>query len=256
MNLKRKRLTYLTIVLGLVVLVAAGMTFKNEVILWTCISKLAEGASYNPLTGEATLDYTSTEVLERDIRSSPLARVTVRNFPEWAGLLFSSPDILREYFLIPVPFKNQITVDYVVQLQIMDSSGSLSAVLFSSENGQTGWHVDFVTIRRLVENELAKNYPPKEPKRRKSPNYWFKSHQVPMRIEVGPDRDPAYSSYLLMKVFYDYGNENKPSNVLRIRAGVSGYFGFSWNRVKFTLLKLKVTGVLDKQAALTALKRY
>ncbi|MCZ6796296.1 MAG: hypothetical protein O7J95_22010 [Planctomycetota bacterium] len=167
-------------------------------------------------------------------------------------------------FLIPVPLTGEIVIEYVVKIQIMDRHADLGPVLFSSPKGLTRYDVEFIRFRKRIAKSVPKVYAGAiPPEWNRSPYVWFdKAYPVRMRVEVAPDQKRKNRS--IMAVYYKYGEttgrfghdrEARPANQVSIRSDKSGYVGFQWDRAKFNIRAFKITGKLDKKAAVKLLKK-
>jgi hypothetical protein len=158
----------------------------------------------------------------------------------------------KGFFLIPVPLKSEITIDYTVNLQTMDRDGSMGPVLFADSPNDC-WFIDWVTIRAFSPGRAVATQPSPIEERRQSANMWFdKVNMINMKVKVVADEEEEGKS----RLFVYYNDESQPSNVSgAFPSDVSGFVGFRWYRTKVNIKNLRITGILDKGRALELLKR-
>jgi hypothetical protein len=238
--------------------------------------KLGRGVQgYDPGSGAVTIAYNLGSDLRRDITHPNPKLPYNEKFLKFVEPMVNQEDVKREqqegnsqysftfsgntqgFFLIPIPLKGSMTMDYVINLGLMDSTGGMSAVFYSDASGANSYGLDFITPWKRTNGGAPKRFPNiTNPKLTKNPNTWFdKVNPVPMRLEVAPHPDKEGSSRI--QVFYKYGQDEgeKPASILEIKGEASGYVGFQWNRVAFNVRALKITGTLDKKAAIEILKK-
>ena len=156
------------------------------------------------------------------------------------------------FFLFPVPFTEDVTLEYGANLGVMDSNGSLAVVLMSSRDGKTYYAANFGTIEWAMGGPPKPVRGPPSKEYQKSPNYWFsKTKTIGMKIEYKPLPKDAKRSQI--SIFYDTGDTEKPINLAPVPSR-SGYAGFYWYRTKFVIRGLKISGKVDKQLAVKALR--
>ncbi len=157
-------------------------------------------------------------------------------------------------FLFPFPFKETVTMEYNVQIGMMKSEGTLTAILMSSKDAKSYIGANFGTVEFWQNGRLARAAPPLDPKYKKSPNMWFSKTElggVGMRIMLEPHKDGKRSQ---VKIFYNTAvSEDEPINIQALPSR-SGFAGFAWSSTKFYITMFKITGKLDKPAAVKLLK--
>lgn len=243
----------------------------KDMVIQEHIAKLAPSlaggpSSYDPVSGQVMLDYSSGEVLRKDISpkfqlrpdyiswKDPFVPQTLPGEEEQEALALSFEANTKGQFIVPVPLTGKITIDYRVELMVMDSVGAMGPLLLSDDTTKTCWWVDFATLHRFVDRRTPAKVLPRIPERRRSANYWFdKKQPISMRVEVVPVEGEEGKSRI--QVYYNMAAESEPSTVSpSFDSDASGFVGFRWSRVKFKIRSFQITGTLDKDKAIELLK--
>jgi hypothetical protein len=99
---------------------------------------------------------------------------------------------------------------------------------------------------------------PAPPAYRDYADRWFdKTRSVPMQMEFrmpDPDKGGEPLKSGRFTVTYDIGGSTPGINFLSNDDYTDGWVAFQWNRVKFQVQNLVITGILDKQAAVAQLR--
>jgi hypothetical protein len=157
--------------------------------------------------------------------------------------------------LIPIPFKEAVTVEYGLDIGVMTPGHSLSCLLMVSDDYKRALAADFATIEVWKEFKPVSSWPTSNPKCKGLPNRWFsKIRTVQMKIVYKPyEKDPKKA---VMEIWYDQSGEEftEAPITAHLVPQVSGFVGFAWNAVKFKARGLKIAGKLDKQLAVKVLR--
>ena len=95
---------------------------------------------------------------------------------------------------------------------------------------------------------------------RRSPNYWFTKIEqdgVGMRITYKTEEDSSGKKKAEVNIWYhtdDIDQGEAPISIMNKIPERKGLVGFSWRDTKFSVKSLKVTGKLDKEAAVAFLR--
>ncbi len=245
-----------------------------ESFLMANYSKLAAGIrSYDPTTGQVVIEYTDAQLFKSDLVypvphnpqhvkfEDPLlagfADLGTPKAQEEEVLPFVFHGNTRGYILIPVPLKGPMTFDYLFDLDRMNVGAQMSAIIFADpKDGIVALGSNFITIWARNSSKITKPLGAIANKAwQRDPNTWFKKvGTVPMRIEVTPDE--KRENYQVVNVYYNYGKDEGQYAASRaiVKEGRSGFPGFQWGGLRFSVRNLKITAMLDKEAAVEILK--
>ena len=246
---------------------------EDEQFLRDNYQKLASALTYDPDTGAAVLDYMSSKTMSADwarlynsLRRKKYLSFTNPMGGEGSELQQSFLANTEGTLLILVPFKFRVRVEWDMSIQTMDASGKFHCILMYDAKKKSHYRTDWIHWQAapLGKPKTVRLYPNKE--FQGSANYWFdKTRDVPMLVEfkmpggdiesTEPTLDELHDSALL-KCVYNRGldeHENTYTSSSPFEHG--GFVGFQWNRTKFTVKKLKITGILDKQKAVDLLRK-
>jgi hypothetical protein len=225
---------------------------------------------YDDATGAVTLDYTNGRDLERDVDRSKVPGNHLRFWdPYWTKPGNSSPGEeefafsfdanTSGFFFTPVPFRYRVRVEWEAQIQTMDQDASLACLVMLDRGKESYYMADFVHLS-LVEAGSRKWLKPLGGPFAASPNSWFeKKRQVAMRVEYQmPDPAQAPKGPLRsgrLSVSYDLGGELEAANKAPAKARERGFVAFRWHRAKFQARRLRISGILDKERAVSLLRQ-
>ena len=243
--------------------------------------KLANGeVRYDPGTGRIAIRYTSGDQLRKDV-FFPGGRKVSRKFLKFKDPIvemqnvgtIESPDDIAEptsnedipfvfhgntkgNFLIPIPLKGNVSIDWGMQLEVMDVGGAMNVLIFADQKrGVRSMGTNFGTLFSRNSSGIPKNYTRAIPKfYRRTPNGWFNKVKMMTSMRLAAENHPKTPEKQMLKVYYDTGENEDPINAVTITRGKSGYVGFEWNRVKFSVRSLIIRGELVKEDAVKLLK--
>ncbi|MBI4585155.1 MAG: hypothetical protein HY717_14175 [Planctomycetes bacterium] len=246
---------------------------SDDLFLADNIKKLAAGITgYDAVSGELTLTYHIGDILKKDIVILNLPKPEYLRFRELMGpdkktLQGQEEDLGMSFevntlgfFLIPIPFLNEFTVEYKMELMMMKNEGSFSVVFFSDDKGKNQWQGDWVTFRQFTATGVPKSFYTSDKSKAISPNKWFiKTEKVGMLVHSEPS-PKSPDKKLLFSVYYrveDPAELPAPSNQIEVplpKGGYSGYVGFYWKDVKARIRNLIIKGIIDKPATVKKLQ--
>ena len=242
---------------------------EDEELLRDNYRKLAPSLTYDPETGMASLDYTNGRRLHAEFGD------VVTNLRRKRYITFIDP-IVREgqrdlsfaantagTFIIPIPFKYLVRVEWDMSIQSLDVNGKFNCIVMYDRKKShylTDW-VHWGSSQRGTAPKWVKMHPDK--KLRRNADWWFdKTRDVGMIVEFKmPGGDLAgtteeITSTATMSCTYDAKLDPAVNTfVSKNPITDSGYIGFKWHRVKFKVKNLKISGILDKQLAVAQLKK-
>jgi len=240
---------------------------EDEEFLQRNISKFFSKISptYDAVTGEITLEYNFGEDFKKDllyptgvVPSDYLGFKDILGIGKRqakgqnaVGLVFTGNT--RGFFLLPVPFKDTVTIEYFLEIMMMKTEGAMTAIFLSSPDGKNYYGANFATLEVWSQGR-PRRQPSPIAEYRKSANYWFskvKIGGVPMRITCEPFE--GEKDKIKVAVYYDTDEHEQPANVAKL-PGRSGLVGFSWYMTKFNIRQLSITGKLDKKLAVKYLR--
>lgn len=255
------------------------LSTEDEEYLQENWQKLSKALTYDPQTGVAQIDYVSgnrmlTDMLQqspklvRSLRSKKF--LSFKDFIAGGGAdgdeILSFQANTRGAFTIRVPFKYRVRVEFNLSIQVMDPAGKFSVLMMydpRKKSHYVGEWLNWKVAPRGRSPKMLKPIPDREKQR--SPNYWFdktRTEGVPLRYEFAmpgiepeePDMENITETAKLTCI-YDLGIDESPNEYISkdpLQSG--GFVGFSWNRAKFQVKKLRISGLLDKQLAVDLLR--
>ena len=248
---------------------------EDEIFLVQNINKLINSGVdivYDQTSGELTVEYLFGDQLRVDV-IYPLGPIPPKQV-YWKDpqLRIGSKDIKNEadkkalshsfnantsgMFLLPIPFRDHVTVEYRLEVGMMDSAGGMTCMTMASKDGKSYVGANFGTVEVWANGAKRGTTPPKEAAKRRSPNMWFLKDGRNMRIEYKPSDKPADAGKKSMVRILIEGQEDlEEVSASKPFPSRSGFVGFTWSRTKFNVRGLKISGKLDKQAAVQALKK-
>ena len=244
---------------------------EDEEFLNEHYKKLASTLQYDPETGVAFMDLRSGANMRKDFKDmvGSLHRKKyisfINTFIEGSEEAQSFMGNTRGTFLLPIPFKYRAKVEWDMSIQTMDSNGTFNVIMMYDKRKShylTNW-IHWQSSTRGATPKTVRAVPGKYSG---SANYWFdKTRDIGMVVEfnapgvdLGTDEptEEQLTDNAKMTVIYDTKTdpiENTFTSSGPITTG--GYIGFKWNRVKFTVKRLKISGILDKEAAVAQLRK-
>ena len=220
---------------------------------------------YDPATAAVSIDYGEGISVQKDmIPIEPLKKdfisfkppvmprqtqLTPEEKKKFAPYSFSGNT--QGFIALPVPLRFYVRVEYYMQVLTMDQTCSFGvALMFDRSKG--GYMTDWMktgTTKQLG----TKGVPPKF---LKSANDWFnKLNQIPMLVEY---RMTDAKTGRLRNVYNNDETATERDDKLTVDVPTIAYqrgiVGFKWSRVKFQVVELKITGILDKQEAVDMLR--
>jgi chemotaxis protein histidine kinase CheA len=249
---------------------------EDEEFLATHYKELTKSGilEYDPAAGAVRLDYTlgkdvKVDIQKRSIRNK--AHISFKHFAQQrkdlGGTLKEQRDKSPFSFAgntvglvtFPVPFRCWARVDYFMQIQTMDNNGTFRHLLMFNAKKKSGFVAEWLRAGYMSGNSPKLSTRGLPRKFLGSANEWFdKTSDKGMRIEFrlgDPEskKDPSKSG--LFSVTYDLGGDDEQENKIKSARYKHGLVGFQWNRVKFEVRELVVTGILDKQKAVSILRK-
>src|ERR1041385_1950692 len=114
--------------------------------------------------------------------------------------------------LLPIPFQDQVTLEYALEIGVMTPGPHLSALVMASSDGQSACAANFGTVEVWREGKSFSADPPTDPSCRGSPRRWFtRIRAVGMKVEFKPDGSDPKSARI--DIWYDTGAApEKPIN--------------------------------------------
>ena len=250
---------------------------EDEEFLATHYKELTKSGiiEYDPATGAVRFDYALGKDVRSDLQQRSIKKKAYLSFKHFMqgrkdmfGLSeeeqkrkspFSFAGNTRGLVTFPVAFRCWARVDYYMQIQTMDTSGTFRNLLMFTPRKRSGFVAEWLRAGYMSGGspKLSTKGLPRE--FHGSANEWFdKTSDKAMRIEFrlgdpkskkAPDKSGAFS------VTYDFGGDEPQENKIKSAKYKSGLVGFQWNRVKFEVRELVITGILDKKKAVTLLRK-
>ncbi len=246
------------------------LSAEDEIFLERNIAKFCGGKDISPeydaATGELTIEYRFGDQLRKDIaypRGINEKHILFKD-PMMQGMKalkgeerkkdasFSFGGNTIGFFLLPFPFKDKVTVEYYIEIGLFNPGAPIGPILMSSENGKNNIFSNMATAEIWSDGKRVAARPSPIKKFQGDPAKWFIKILTGMKsvYEVSAD-DPKKAT---LSIYYNTDHEEDPITVATVPA-MSGQVGFSWGPVKFNIRDLKITGKLDKEAAVSFLKK-
>ncbi len=254
----------------------SGLT-DEEIIIAENIGKLLPSlaskiSNYDPSTGEVTLNYGEGKTLQKDV-SKAHKNMDFRNtmIPK-SSTPKPTPQGLQPpgnnqneptgdvsfmahtggAFVIPIPLKSDLTIQFTTQVLTMDGSGHMGPWLMVESKGKTRWYANFCTLQKFTNGSRKGTVKSTIKERNRPANNWFdKKNPIPMIVESL--KDPDDEKKAIIKIFH--AGEDEPSCATRIKSDTSGFIGWSWSRTKFMIMDLTIKGTIDKAKVVEILKK-
>ena len=172
----------------------------------------------------------------------------------------------RGTFIIPIPFKYRAKVEWDMSIQTMDANGTFNTIMMYDPKKQSQYMTNWIHWQSSTRGAEPKTLRAVPGKYSGSANYWFdKTRDIGMSVEFkSPGEDletdepteDELTKTATMTMLYDT-KVDPLRNTFESKSTIthSGYVGFKWNRVKFTVKRLKISGILDKELAVAQLKK-
>ncbi len=241
---------------------------EDEEFLLMNFAKLCPSGrlEYDHFSAAASIDYTVGDDVQKDVTfPDPTMKKTHVLFktPAAPGAkpldaaqrrqqsAFSFQGNTKGMILFPIPFRFYCRVDFFMQVHVMDQANNFS-VLVMNTPGKGGYMTDW--CRTGTTTALSSKGIP--PAFLKSSNDWFdKLHQKPMLVQYVLTTPKTGT---LTNVYNNEEGASELEDKLTVKLSTAQYsrgkVGFKWNRVKFSVIGLRITGLLDKQAAVDMLR--
>jgi chemotaxis protein histidine kinase CheA len=230
---------------------------------------------YDPATGMVQLDYQEGRACQKDL--------DVTRVPKKEYITYKPPDMTNDRNLdpadrkkyapfsfqgntqgvvsFPVPFRYYVRVEWYMQILTMDNNATFNVYTMYNPKRSTGYMTNWVGVGTTKGAPPPRNTPPTF---LRPANEWFnKQKQIPMVVEYRmPDPAKAEAgplkSGLLTNIYNNDDSEaegdGRYTTKLSSAQYTRGLVGFGWSRAKFSVVELKISGILDKEAAVEILR--
>ena len=249
---------------------------EDEEFLRAHYRKLSPQLFYDPETGVALLDYEDGAAMQKDLHKQ-VNTLRKKRFISFINPMTYDPDDAESgrassfqantqgMFLIRVPFKYHVRVDFRMSIQTMDASGLFHTLVMFDPKKKNHYLTKWLAVGVSPRGRSPRwsSYP--DPEFSRSANYWFdKTRDVPMIIKYstpiedtdGTETPEELAEFGEFSCTYDVGLDEKKNTYETDSAfGTGGFVGFKWSRTKYTVKKLKIVGILDKEMAVQILKK-
>lgn len=250
---------------------------EDEEFLATHYKELTKSGilEYDPATGAVRLDYTLGKDVKADIQKRSIKKKAYLSFKHFLqgrkdtlGLTeeeqkrkspFSFAGNSQGLVTFPVPFRCWARVDYYMAIGTMDTSGTFRNLLMFNPKKKSGFVAEWLRAGYMSGGNPKLSTRGLPRKFLGSANEWFdKTSEKGMRIEFRlgdpkSKKDPSKTG--VFSVTYDLGGDEPQENKIRSAKYKRGLVGFQWSRVKFAVQELVITGILDKEKAVSTLRK-
>ncbi len=248
------------------------LSAEDEIFLERNIAKFCGGKDmapvYDAATGELTVEYGFGDQIRKDVsfpRGINEKHILYKD-PMMIGQRMPKPGerVVSEgsfvfgantlgFFLLPFPFKDKVSVEYYIEIGLFNPGAPIGPVLMSNESGKNYIFSNMATVEVWNDAKQVSGRGSPLKKFQGQASKWFIKVKTGMRTvyEVSAD-DPKKAK---VSIYLNIDDEEEPINVQTVPA-MTGLVGFSWGPVKFNVRdSLKITGKLDKEAAVRFLKK-
>ncbi|MBI4604651.1 MAG: hypothetical protein HY721_22035 [Planctomycetes bacterium] len=233
---------------------------------------------YDHGTGFVSIDYTEGKHVQKDVQIVTLPRKEHLIFkppdqPTRGGGALSPEDQKKMapfsfegntvgLIVFPVPFRYYVRVEWYTQIRTMDNNADFNVHVMFDPKKRAGYMTNWVKIGTSTKGAVPMRGTP--PKFLKPANEWFdKQKAIPMLVEYRmPDPEKTeggpLGSGLLTNVYFNDDSETELDTRLTTKFPSKTYqrglVGFGWSRAKAAVMDLRLTGILDKEAAVEILR--
>jgi len=243
---------------------------EDEELLNSNYSKLTPSGKleYDMTTGMVTINYAEGTDVKKDaiydpslptkgfLQFRPVMQTPQRGGPgfgpeqkkQLAAYSFAANTQGQLFF--PIPLRFYARVEYLMQINTMDQANNFGMFLMYNK-AKGGYMTDWV--KAGTTKGTGGRVPPQFTK---SANEWFdKVNMKPMVLEyLMTDAKTG----MLTNIYNNDDAANEGQDKLTVKVPSAAYqrgiVGFKWSRVKFQVVDLVITGVLDKQEAVKILR--
>lgn len=165
---------------------------------------------------------------------------------------FSFAANTKGQIFFPVPLRFYARIDYLMQINTMDQSNSFNVFLMYDVKKNAGYMTDWVRAG-TTRGTGGKGIPPKF---LQSSNEWFDKVNLKSMVVEYLMTGPKAGTLTNIYNNDDAANEGEDKLTVKVSSAAyqRGRIGFRWDRVKFQVVDLVITGVLDKQEAVRILR--
>jgi hypothetical protein len=245
------------------------------------LAKLSKAGvlTYDPATHGVALNYASGRICQKDLDmgDTPKAHVYFED-PMTKGQKAKTKEEeeLMAYYsfsgntvgtvTFPVPFRYYVRMEFDMGIGTMDSHGTWGTLVMYDKRRGSGYLSEWLRVgtlqggaRKLKEAPNVVT-PEGKPVRGSADVWHLKFRAVPYLVEYRmPDPNPKkaaegpLASGQFSVIYDNYTAEPIPAKTSS-KAFQRGLVGFTWNRTKFQIKNLQITGILDKEAAVAYLR--
>lgn len=247
----------------------------DEAFLQLHYKKLTDSGKleYDPMSGAATIDYTAVDDVKQDlIKASPASIVEYKHpfqqqptvgLPgqpvprQRAQTPFSFAGNTQGFVLFPIPFKYYVRMEYYLDVLTMDMKGTFAATVMYDASKRAGFAAQWLSIG-VMQGATPKVGGAPPPYNQVADRWFDKTRPIPMKVEFqmpDPRKGGAALRSGLFTVTYDVGADKEAVNAVSSKKYTEGMVGFHWSRTKFEVKNLVITGILDKETAVTILRK-
>lgn len=219
---------------------------------------------YDVSTGAVSLDYALGKDVKTDALLPGMQKAWISFKPMFAPTKNQTPEQQRENsafsfegntqgtVIFPVPFRFFSRVEWDMQIGTMDNNATFNVLLMFDTKKKGAYMTDWLRtgiMRAGLPNLGSRGL---DPQYLKPANEWFlKTRDIPMLVDYQMS-DLKTGKFT---VTYDVGGDEEITQSVAGTNYTRGYIAFKWSRVKFKVVGLHMSGILDKEAAVAQLRK-
>ncbi|HVR73803.1 MAG TPA: hypothetical protein VMT52_05700 [Planctomycetota bacterium] len=218
---------------------------------------------YDVSTGAVSLDYTLGKDVKADALLPGMQKAWINFKPLFAPSRNQTPEEQREnaaysfegntqgLMIFPVPLRFFARIEWDMGIGTMDNSASFNVLSMYDMKKKGAFMTDWLRIGIMRAGLPRLSSKGLDPQFLKPANEWFlKTRDIPMKVEYQMS-DLKTGKFT---VTYDVDGDDEVKQSITGTNYTRGYIAFKWSRVKFRVVALRISGILDKEEAVAKLR--